>query len=67
MSKLVFNKINKIILAYSGGLDTSVIIPWLIETYGCEVIAYAADLVLTCGTAAAFIGKRIERVESRSS
>jgi len=34
----------KVVLAYSGGLDTSVIIPWLIETYGCEVIAYAADL-----------------------
>jgi argininosuccinate synthase len=34
----------KVVLAYSGGLDTSVIIPWLKETYGCEVIAYAADL-----------------------
>jgi len=34
----------KVVLAYSGGLDTSVIIPWLRETYGCEVIAYAADL-----------------------
>jgi argininosuccinate synthase len=34
----------KVVLAYSGGLDTSVIIPWLIETYGCEVIAYAADV-----------------------
>ncbi|MFC1595940.1 argininosuccinate synthase [Candidatus Margulisiibacteriota bacterium] len=37
-------KINKVVLAYSGGLDTSVIIPWLKETYGCEVIAFAADL-----------------------
>jgi argininosuccinate synthase len=36
--------IKKVVLAYSGGLDTSVIIPWLRETYGCEVIAYAADL-----------------------
>ena len=36
--------IKKVVLAYSGGLDTSVIIPWLKETYGCEVIAYAADL-----------------------
>ncbi|MFC1771122.1 argininosuccinate synthase [Candidatus Margulisiibacteriota bacterium] len=36
--------INKVILAYSGGLDTSVIIPWLIENYNCEVIAFAADL-----------------------
>jgi len=36
--------IRKVILAYSGGLDTSVIIRWLKETYGCEVIAYCADL-----------------------
>jgi argininosuccinate synthase len=34
----------KVILAYSGGLDTSIIIPWLKENYGCEVIAYAADV-----------------------
>lgn len=34
----------KVILAYSGGLDTSIIIPWLKETYGYEVIAMAADL-----------------------
>ncbi len=34
----------KIVLAYSGGLDTSVIIKWLIETYGAEVIAFCADL-----------------------
>ena len=37
-------KINKVVLAYSGGLDTSVIIRWLIENYGCEVVAFAADL-----------------------
>ena len=37
-------KVNKIVLAYSGGLDTSVIVRWLIENYGCEVICYAADL-----------------------
>lgn len=37
-------KIKKVVLAYSGGLDTSVIIKWLIETYHCEVIAFAADL-----------------------
>ena len=36
--------IKKVVLAYSGGLDTSVIIPWLIETYNCEVIAFAANL-----------------------
>jgi argininosuccinate synthase len=34
----------KVVLAYSGGLDTSVILPWLRETYGYEVIAFAADL-----------------------
>jgi argininosuccinate synthase len=36
--------VKKVVLAYSGGLDTSVIIPWLIENYGCEVVAMAADL-----------------------
>ncbi len=39
------NKIKKIVLAYSGGLDTSIIIPWLKENYeGCEVIAVSADV-----------------------
>ncbi|MBR6089225.1 MAG: argininosuccinate synthase [Anaerolineaceae bacterium] len=37
-------KINKVLLAYSGGLDTSAIIPWLIETYGCEVVCYCANV-----------------------
>lgn len=37
-------KIKKVVLAYSGGLDTSVIIPWIKENYGAEVIAYAADI-----------------------
>ena len=36
--------INKVVLAYSGGLDTSVILKWLIETYQCEVIAFSADI-----------------------
>ena len=36
--------VNKVVLAYSGGLDTSVILKWLIETYQCEVIAYSADI-----------------------
>ena len=36
--------VKKVVLAYSGGLDTSVIIRWLIENYGCEVVAFAADL-----------------------
>ena len=37
-------KINKVVLAYSGGLDTSVILHWLIERYQCDVIAFCADL-----------------------
>ncbi len=36
--------IKKVVLAYSGGLDTSAIIPWLKENYDCEVIAFAADV-----------------------
>jgi len=38
------NKIQKVVLAYSGGLDTSVILKWLMETYGCDVIAFSADI-----------------------
>lgn len=38
------DKIKKVVLAYSGGLDTSVILKWLIETYQCEVITFSADL-----------------------
>ena len=37
-------KLNKIVLAYSGGLDTSVILRWLQDTYGCEVVTFTADL-----------------------
>ncbi len=37
-------KVKKVVLAYSGGLDTSVIIPWLKDTYHCEVIAYCANI-----------------------
>jgi len=40
----VSKKINKVVLAYSGGLDTSVILKWLIETYQCEVIAFSANI-----------------------
>ena len=36
--------IKKVVLAYSGGLDTSVILMWLKETYGCEVVTFTADL-----------------------
>ena len=38
------SSVNKVVLAYSGGLDTSVIMKWLIEQYDCEVVAFAADL-----------------------
>ncbi|MCS6103365.1 argininosuccinate synthase [Clostridium botulinum] len=38
------NKLNKVILAYSGGLDTSIIIPWLKENYNCEVIAVCGNV-----------------------
>ncbi|NSW90589.1 MAG: argininosuccinate synthase [Firmicutes bacterium] len=38
------NKKEKVVLAYSGGLDTSIIIPWLKENFDCEVIAMAADV-----------------------
>ena len=38
------NDINKVVLAYSGGLDTSVILKWLQQTYGCEVVTFTADL-----------------------
>ncbi len=37
-------KVKKVVLAYSGGLDTSIIVKWLIETYGCEVVCFAADV-----------------------
>jgi argininosuccinate synthase len=37
-------KIRKVILAYSGGLDTSVILKWLIETYQCEVVSFSANI-----------------------
>ena len=38
------SKVNKVVLAYSGGLDTSVIVKWLQETYDCEVVTFTADL-----------------------
>ena len=38
------SKIKKVVLAYSGGLDTSVILKWLTDTYGCEVVTYTADV-----------------------
>lgn len=38
------DKINRVVLAYSGGLDTSIILKWLQETYNCEVVTFTADL-----------------------
>jgi argininosuccinate synthase len=38
------SKINKVVLAYSGGLDTSVILKWLEENYGCEIVTFTADI-----------------------
>ena len=38
------SKIKRVILSYSGGLDTSIILKWLQETYGAEVITFTADL-----------------------
>ena len=36
--------ITKVVLAYSGGLDTSIILRWLQETYNCEVVTFTADI-----------------------
>ncbi|MEK9807653.1 MAG: argininosuccinate synthase domain-containing protein, partial [Halieaceae bacterium] len=38
------SSVNKVVLAYSGGLDTSVIARWLQETYQCEVVTFTADI-----------------------
>ena len=40
----VKDKVRKVVLAYSGGLDTSVILKWLQDTYGCEVVTFTADI-----------------------
>jgi len=44
MTSAAKSKVNKVVLAYSGGLDTSVIVPWLVENYGCEVVCFTADI-----------------------
>ena len=41
---MVSGSVNRVCLAYSGGLDTSVILHWLIERFDCEVVAYTADV-----------------------
>jgi argininosuccinate synthase len=40
----VSGKVRKVVLAYSGGLDTSVILKWLVDVYGCEVVTFTADI-----------------------
>ncbi|XP_038878169.1 argininosuccinate synthase, chloroplastic-like [Benincasa hispida] len=42
--KGLLGQLKKVVLAYSGGLDTSVIVPWLRENYGCEVVCFTADV-----------------------
>src|SRR5512132_413247 len=42
--RVMNQKVKKVVLAYSGGLDTSVIVPWLKENYGCEVVCFTADV-----------------------
>jgi len=42
--EIIMSDIKKVVLAYSGGLDTSVIVKWLMDTYQCEVVTYTADL-----------------------
>ena len=44
MTRDIKQDIKTVVLAYSGGLDTSVILTWLQETYGCEVVTFTADL-----------------------
>lgn len=43
-TQLTMSKINKVVLAYSGGLDTSIILKWLRQEYGCEVVTFTADI-----------------------
>ena len=42
--KTVLNEVNKVVLAFSGGLDTSVILKWLQDTYRCEIVTFTADI-----------------------
>jgi argininosuccinate synthase len=50
--------VKKVVLAYSGGLDTSVILKWLQETYGCEVVTFTADIGQ---------GEEVERARTKSA
>ena len=44
LTGLTMTEVNKVVLAYSGGLDTSVIVRWLQETYQCQVVTFTADI-----------------------
>ncbi len=44
MDRMPQRAVNKVVLAYSGGLDTSIILKWLQKTYRCEVVTFTADL-----------------------
>lgn len=44
MGIVAIEKIKKLVLSYSGGLDTSVMLRWIKDHFGCEVIAYCADV-----------------------
>ncbi len=44
MTKKAHSRVRKVVLAYSGGLDTSVILKWLQDVYGCEVVTFTADI-----------------------
>ena len=61
--------IKKAVLAYSGGLDTSVILKWLQDTYKCEVVTFTADLgqgvVIRLVSATAFVATKLEAFASR--
>jgi len=50
-------KVKKVVLAYSGGLDTSIILRWLIDEYGCEVVAFAAEVGM---------GKELDGLEAKA-
>ena len=60
-------EIKKIVLAYSGGLDTSAIIPWLKENYeGCEVVAFCADVGQGEEELVGIQEKAIDRIKKRT-
>ena len=59
-------QIKKAVLAYSGGLDTSVIVPWLKENYGCEVVTLTADLGQGIGETAGLKAKALASGASKA-